>query len=63
MISDFGRFNFALPHMFSDKVFDDFKAIIKCIFNKTGEIHKINLKTLFELISQAVEALFLKNIN
>ncbi|GEM_PF-5030350 len=60
MIGDFGRFNFALPHMFSDKVFDDFKVIIECIFNKTGEIH---LKTLFELISQAVEALFLKNIN
>jgi hypothetical protein len=32
-------------------------AITEWIFNKTGQIHKINLKKLFELISQAVEAL------
>ena len=44
--------------MLSDEPFDDFMAITEWIFNKTGQIHKINLKKLFELISQAVEALF-----
>jgi hypothetical protein len=33
-------------------------AITEWIFNKTGQIHKINLKKLFELISQSVEALY-----
>jgi len=42
----------------SDEPFDDFMAVTEWIFNKTGQIHKINLKKLFELISQAVEALF-----
>jgi hypothetical protein len=44
--------------MLSDEPFDDFMAITEWIFNKTGQIHKINLKKLFELISQAVEALY-----
>ena len=42
----------------SDKPFDDFMAITEWIFNKTGQIHNINLKKLFELISQSVEALY-----
>lgn len=33
-------------------------AITEWIFNKTGQIHKINLKRLFELIAQAVAGLY-----
>ncbi|MDG1752663.1 MAG: radical SAM protein [Thalassotalea sp.] len=58
MIGNSGRFKYALPYILSDQPFDDFMAITEWIFNKTGQIHKINLKKLFELISQAVEALF-----
>jgi radical SAM superfamily enzyme YgiQ (UPF0313 family) len=58
MIGNSGRFKYSLPHILSDKPFDDFMAITEWIFNKTGQIHKINLKKLFELISQAVEALY-----
>lgn len=58
MIGNSGRFKYALPHILSDEPFDDFMAITEWIFNKTGQIHKINLKKLFELISQAVEALY-----
>ena len=58
MIGNSGRFKYALSHILSDKPFDDFMAITEWIFNKTGQIHKISLKKLFELISQSVEALF-----
>jgi hypothetical protein len=58
MIGNSGRFKYSLPHILSDEPFDDFMAITEWIFNKTGQIHKFNLKKLFELISQAVEALF-----
>jgi radical SAM superfamily enzyme YgiQ (UPF0313 family) len=58
MIGNSGRFKYALPYILSDEPFDDFMAITEWIFNKTGQIHKINLKKLFELISQSVEALF-----
>ncbi len=58
MIGNSGRFKYSLPHILSDKPFDDFMAITEWIFNKTGQIHKISLKKLFELISQSVEALF-----
>jgi len=58
MIGNSGRFKHSLPHILSDKPFDDFMAITEWIFNKTGQIHKISLKKLFELISQAVEALY-----
>jgi len=58
MIGNSGRFKYSLPHMLSDEPFDDFMAITEWIFNKTGQIHKINLKKLYELISQSVEALF-----
>jgi len=58
MIGNSGRFKYALPHILSDQPFDDFMAITEWIFKKTGQIHKINLKKLFELISQSVEALF-----
>lgn len=58
MIGNSGRFKNSLPYILSEKPFDDFMAITEWIFSKTGQIHKINLKKLFELISQAVEALF-----
>lgn len=58
MIGNSGRFKYSLPYILSDKPFDDFMAITEWIFNKTGQIHKINLKKLYELISQSVEALF-----
>ena len=58
MIGNSGRFKHSLPHILSDKPFDDFMAITEWIFNKTGQIHKISLKKLFELISQSVEVLF-----
>jgi radical SAM superfamily enzyme YgiQ (UPF0313 family) len=58
MIGNSGRFKYALPYILSEQPFDDFMAITEWIFNKTGQIHKINLKKLFELISQAVEALY-----
>jgi radical SAM superfamily enzyme YgiQ (UPF0313 family) len=58
MIGNSGRFKYSLPHILSAEPFDDFMAITEWIFNKTGQIHKINLKKLFELISQSVEALF-----
>jgi len=58
MVGNSGRFKYTLPHILSDQPFDDFMAITEWIFNKTGQIHKISLKKLFELISQSVEALF-----
>jgi radical SAM superfamily enzyme YgiQ (UPF0313 family) len=58
MIGNSGRFKHALPHILSEQPFDDFIAVAEWIFNKTGQTHNINLKKLFELISQAVEALF-----
>lgn len=58
MIGNSGRFKYALPHILSDEPFDNFMAITEWIFNKTGQIHKISLKKQFELISQAVEALY-----
>jgi len=58
MIGNSGRFKYALPHILSDKPFDDFMAITEWIYNKTGQIHKISLKKLFELVSQSVEVLF-----
>jgi len=58
MIGNSGRFKYSLPSILSVEPFDDFMAITEWIFNKTGQIHKINLKKLFELISQSVEALF-----
>ena len=58
MIGNSGRFKYALPHILSDEPFDDFMAITEWIFNETGQIHRINLKRLFELVSQSVEALF-----
>jgi hypothetical protein len=58
MIGNSGRFKHVLPIILADNPFDNFMAITDWIFNKTGQTHKINLKKLFELMSQAAEALF-----
>jgi radical SAM superfamily enzyme YgiQ (UPF0313 family) len=58
MIGNSGRFKHSLPIIIADQPFDHFIAIAEWIFEKTGQTHKINLKKLYELISQAVEALF-----
>jgi len=58
MIGNSGRFKYSISHMLSDQPFDDFLAITEWIYNKTGQTHQINLKKLYELTSQAVEALF-----
>lgn len=58
MIGNSGRFKHTVPHMLSDKPFDDFLAVTEWIFDKTGQTHQINLKKLYEYVSQAVEALF-----
>lgn len=58
MIGNSGRFRHSIPAMLSDQPFDDFLAITEWIFNKTGQTHQINLKKLYEYVSQAVEALF-----
>ena len=58
MIGNSGRFHRSLPHILSDQPFDDFMAITEWIYDKTGQTHQINLKKLYELVSQAVEVLF-----
>ncbi len=58
MIGNSGRFKHSLAHILSEHAFDDFMAISNWLFNKTEQTHQINLKRLYELVSQAVEALF-----
>jgi len=58
MIGNSGRFKHTLDYLLADKPFDNFMAISNWIFDETGQTHKINLKRLYELISQAVVALF-----
>jgi len=58
MLGNSGRFKHVLPHVLADNPFDNFMAVTNWIFEKTGQTHKINLKKQFELISQAVQALF-----
>jgi len=58
MLGNSGRFKYVLPHILADNPFDNFMAITNWIFEKTGQTHKINLKKQFELMSQAVQALF-----
>lgn len=58
LISNSGRFKHSLPTILADNPFDDFLAITNWLFEQTGQTHKINLKRLYELVSQAVEALF-----
>ena len=42
MIGNSGRFKYSLPLILSENPFDHFLAITEWIFNKTGQIHKIN---------------------
>ncbi|MDN2661970.1 radical SAM protein [Psychromonas sp. 14N.309.X.WAT.B.A12] len=58
MIGNSGRFKHTLDLLLADKPFDNFMAISNWIFDETGQTHKINLKRLYELISQSVFALF-----
>ncbi|MGB5444301.1 MAG: DUF4080 domain-containing protein, partial [Psychromonas sp.] len=58
MIGNSGRFKHSLAHILSDNAFDDFMAISDWLFNNTAQTHQINLKRLYELVSQSVEALF-----
>jgi len=58
MIGNSGRFKHVLPELLIDRPFAEFLALTDWIFNKTGQTHKINLKKLYELVAQAVEALF-----
>ncbi|WP_413693421.1 B12-binding domain-containing radical SAM protein [Pseudoalteromonas sp. KJ10-2] len=58
MIGNSGRFKHTLDLLLADKPFDNFMAISNWIFDETGQTHKINLKRLYELISQSVVALF-----
>lgn len=58
MIGNSGRFKYTLPHILAENPFDHFIAMAEWIFEQTGQTHKINLKKLYELISQAVQALF-----
>ncbi|WP_160061963.1 B12-binding domain-containing radical SAM protein [Psychromonas sp. L1A2] len=58
MIGNSGRFKHTLDYLLADKPFDNFMAISNWIFDETGQTHKINLKRLYELISQSVVALF-----
>ncbi|WP_156312483.1 DUF4080 domain-containing protein, partial [Marinagarivorans algicola] len=58
MIGNSGRFKYTLPHVLSDKPFDEFMAITQWIYDKTGQSHNISLKKLYEFFSQAIEALF-----
>lgn len=58
MIGNSGRFKHSLPAMLADNPFDNFLAISQWIFDKSGQTHQINLKRLYEMVSQAVEELF-----
>lgn len=58
MIGNSGRFKHTLNALLTEHPFDEFMAICNWLFEETGQTHKINLKRLFELLSQSVEALF-----
>ena len=58
MIANSGRFKHTLPHILTDEPFNQFMALTNWIFDKTGQTHQINLKKLYELVSQAVQSLF-----
>ncbi|TEW55545.1 DUF4080 domain-containing protein [Psychromonas sp. RZ22] len=58
MIGNSGRFKHSLDTILAANPFDNFMAICNWLFEETGQTHKINLKRLYELLSQSVEALF-----
>ncbi|MCG7531898.1 B12-binding domain-containing radical SAM protein [Psychrobium sp. MM17-31] len=58
MLANSGRFKNAMPVLLDDNPFDNFFAIADWIFEQTGQTHQINLKRLFEMLSQATQSLF-----
>ncbi|WP_435273931.1 DUF4080 domain-containing protein [Psychrobium sp. nBUS_13] len=58
MIANSGRFKHSIPLMLDGNPFDNFLALANWIFDKTGQTHQINLKRLFEILSQATQSLF-----
>ncbi|PAJ73383.1 B12-binding domain-containing radical SAM protein [Pseudoalteromonas sp. NBT06-2] len=58
MIGNSGRFKYVLPEILEGSPFENFMALTNWLFDETGQTHQINLKRLYELLSQAVEALF-----
>jgi hypothetical protein len=58
MIGNSGRFKHTLTSLLIDNPFEEFMAICNWLFEETGQTHKINLKRLYELVSQSVQALF-----
>jgi len=58
MIGNSGRFKYVLPEILESNPFENFMALTNWLFEATGQTHQINLKRLYELLSQAVEALF-----
>jgi len=58
MIGNSGRFQHALAAIIEEQPFAHFMALTHWLYEETAQTHKISLKRLFELLSQAVEALF-----
>ena len=58
MIGNSGRFKHVLPAILEGNPFEHFMSLTNWLFEATGQTHQINLKRLYELLSQAVEALF-----
>ncbi|MDP2562654.1 B12-binding domain-containing radical SAM protein [Psychrobium sp. 1_MG-2023] len=58
MMGNSGRFKHTMPHLLDGNPFDNFMAVADWIFEKTGQTHQINLKKLFEYLSQAIAQLF-----
>ena len=58
MIGNSGRFKHVLPVILEGNPFEHFMALTNWLFEETGQTHQINLKRLYELLSQAVEVLF-----
>lgn len=56
MIGNSGRFKNSLNAIIQDNAFEEFMTITDWIYAKTGQTHQINLKKLYELVAQAVEA-------
>ncbi len=58
MIANSGRFSKSLPFLLGENPFDHFLKLTDWLFKTTEQTHKINLKRLYELVSQACEELF-----
>lgn len=58
MIGNSGRFKHTLDNILSEAPFAHFMALTHWLYDATEQTHKISLKRLFELLSQAIMALF-----